>query len=344
MDTERLVALDLARLGDSCARMGSSFLGTLLKLAAQGYSSDDTLRALLDRHAHLSSIGLRLAGAAHFRALRGVAPEIAAHYPSTGGDGDAQAGWNAVLADVHAHSAAYDPLLERPIQTNEVARAMPVLGAMLSLAHDRKMPLRVFEIGSSAGLLLNFDRYRYEGDRWSWGDSKSPVVLRNRIAQGRPPHLDAALSVVERRGCDLHPLDAANSEHADTLLGFIWPDQHERFTRLRAALEVARTYPIHIEQGDGVAWARYAAAPAGGAATVLLHTIVTEHMEQPARAALRDAIEDLAGRATPGAPFAWVRMELAESGYETRLTHWPGASESLIARSDGHAQNIEWLP
>lgn len=340
MDTERVVPLDLVRLAESCRRMHSPFFASLLESAARAYESDVTLHALLDRHAHLSRVGLRLGGAAHFRALRGSAPEIAQHYPSTGGDGDVQAAWNAVLADVHAHSDDYDSLFERPVQTNEVARALPLLVAMLALAHDRKMPLRVFELGSSAGLLLNFDRYRYAGNGWTWGDPESPVQLRNRVTDGRPAHLDAPLSVIDRRGCDLHPLNAADPDDADTLLCFVWPDQEERFRRLRAAIDVARAHPVHVAQGDGVAWMRYAALPSDGAATVVYHTVITEHMQADARAALRDAIDELAARATPRAPFAWVRMEIAESGYETRLTHWPGGEELLIARSDGHAQNI----
>jgi hypothetical protein len=342
MDVHRTVAQDLSRLGEVCAKMGSPFFGTLLERAAAAYETDATLRDLLDRHADRSRIGLRLGGAAHFRALRGRAPGIAAHYPSTGGDGNVDAAWEAVLADIHGATEEYDRLFERQVQTNEVARALPVLGAMLALAHDTRLPLRIFEIGSSAGLVLNFDRYHYTVDGWTWGDERSPVHLRNRTTSGTPPHLDAALTVTERQGCDLHPLDASDPVHADTLLGFIWPDQQERFERLRAAIAVAREHPLHIVQGDGIAWVRLAAQPCEGAATVVLHTVITEHMTADVRASLRESIDELAAHATPGAPFAWARMEISERAYETRLTRWPGAVERLIATSDGHAQNLRW--
>jgi hypothetical protein len=344
MNTARAVPGDLARLGEACAKMGSPFFGTLLERAAAGYETDATLHDLLDRHAHRSRIGLRLGGAAHYRALRGLAPEIAAHYPSTGGDGDVDAAWQAIIADVHANVREYDLLFERQVQTNEVARALPVLGAMLSLTHATRLPLRVFEIGSSAGLVLNFDRYRYAGDGWTWGDIASPVKLQNRTASGAPQHLDAPLRVLERRGCDLHPLDPSSDEDAYTLLSFIWPDQRERFQRLRAAIEVARAHPPEIASGDGIAWARNTATPQDGTATVVLHTVITEHMTADVRASLRDAFDALAARATATAPFAWIRMEPGESGYDTLLTQWPGESETLIARSDGHAQNLRWFP
>lgn len=343
MDVARVVPQDLAGLGESCTRMGSPFFGTILRAAAAAYEKDSTLSKLLDRHADRPRIGLRLGGAAHYRALRGLAPEVAAHYPSTGGDGDARAAWNAILADIHANSQAYDVLLERHVQTNEVARAMPLLGAMLAFAYVSRLDVRVFEIGSSAGLLLNFDRYRYRGDGWTWGEERSPVQLQNGTASGAPQYLDAPLRVIERHGCDLHPLNANAADDADTLLSFVWPDQRERFERLRAALRVAREHPLHVVQGDGIAWARMAAQRRHGAATVLFHTVITEHMAADTTARLTETIEELAAHATPGAPFAWIRMEPAEKGYDTRLTCWPGGDELLVARSDGHAQHLRWF-
>jgi len=75
---------------------------------------------------------------------------------------------------------------------------------------------------------------------------------------------------------------------------------------------------------------------------VLLHTVMIEHMTLEAREALRACIDTHAQAATPSAPFAWVRMEIIERSYETRVTHWPGGEETLVALSDGHAQNIRW--
>lgn len=343
MQTARVVPQDLTLLAESCSRMGSRFFAALLERAAAAYEDDEPLRALLDRHAHRSRIGLRLGGAAHFRALRGSAPSIATHYPSTGGDGDPEAAWDAVLADIHANAAAYDELFQREIQTNEVARALPVLAGMLLVAHSTGLGLRVFEIGASAGLLLNFDRYRYVGDGWTWGDPRSPLHLQNGTAEGAPAHLNAELRVLERYGCDLHRLDAREPLDVDTLLCFVWPDQHERLERLRTALEIAREHPPEVVECDGIAWAREAALPSQGAATVLLHAVITEHMTADTRARLRQTIDDLAVRAAPAAPFAWVRMEPAERGYDTLVTFWPGERESRIARSDGHAQNLRWV-
>lgn len=322
--------------------MGSPFYAGLLKLAVAAYHSHSALRSLLERNAHLSRIGLRLLAAAHYRALRGDAPMISAHFPSTGGDGKIPDAWAAIEADVHAHEREYVELLARPVQTNEVARALPVLASMLTIAGETQMPVRVFEIGSSAGLLLNFDRYRYSGGGWTWGDPSSPLELKNTAKVGLPQHLDANLRVIERRGCDIHPLHAANPADADTLLSFVWPDQTARFQRLRAALEVARAYPPAIDAADGIDWIQNIAQPRYGAATVVVHTVIMEHMPPDIRERLRSVIRRIGEWATPQAPFAYARMEPAGGAYETVVTLWPMRQEIVIARSDGHAQALEW--
>lgn len=322
--------------------MGSPLYAELARSAASDYETDAQLRGLLDANASLSRIGLRLLGAAHFRALAGQASAIAAHFPSTGGDGDAKAAWNAVRDDVHAHAPVYAGLLRRSVQTNEVARAMPVLGAMLTVAAETRMPLRVFEVGSSAGLLLHFDRYRYSGENWSWGDPDSALHLRNAQEAGAPAHLDADLEIATRRGCDLHPLDLSKPADADTLLSFLWPDQLERFERMRSAIAIAASEPVAIDRANGEEWMRRVAEPAPGFACVVFHTVMLEHLSAADRDTLAQRITSMGSRATRSAPFAWARMEQAAERYETSVTLWPGGDQIAIATSDGHAQHLRW--
>jgi hypothetical protein len=228
------------------------------------------------------------------------------------------------------------------VQTNEVARAMPVLAAMLTVADQTRMPLRIYEIGSSAGLLLHFNRYRYSGESWSWGDPDSPLHLRSAAGAGAPAHLNVPLEIAARRGCDVNPLDVTKTEDAETLLGFVWADQLGRIERLRSAIELAREEPVTIDRADGPDWIGYVAQPQTGYACVVFHTVVLEHLTLDQRTALAARIDELGARATRVAPFAWVRMELGASRYETSVTVWPRGDETLVARSDGHAQDIEW--
>lgn len=323
--------------------MGSALYGAMLQAAARDYDRGGAVCGLLDEHAHRSRLALRLFGALHLLALDGSAPELAAHFPSTGGDADADAAWRAAVRLIERDRARIVALMERTPQTNEAARSMPLLAAFLTAAARAQLPLRIFEIGASAGLNLRWDRYCYHGSNWSWGDPSSQLHLRNRCKSGAPEHPDAAVRVVERRGCDLHPLDVRDAADRRELLSFVWPDQLERFERLGAALSIAQTVPVPIDAADGIEWIG-GIAPQHGALTVAMHSVITEHMPNDARERLRAAIAALGLRASADAPVAWIRMEPAERGYETRLTLWPGGEDILIARSDGHAQDIEWAP
>jgi len=111
------------------------------------------------------------------------------------------------FADViERHAAEIRPRLDTQVQTNEVRRCAALLGGFLAAARSAKRPLRLLEIGSSAGLLLFWDRYRYALGPHAWGDPASPLLL-DAEWRGAPPDLDAPVRIASRRGCDLYPLD-----------------------------------------------------------------------------------------------------------------------------------------
>ncbi|MGD0969312.1 MAG: DUF2332 domain-containing protein [Candidatus Aquilonibacter sp.] len=332
---------------EAFATMGSSLYARItMRLLgdyrARGVTYDFFTSA--PERAALSTPGVRLLGALHYLALSGEAPELAAHLPSCGGDGDADAIWENAQALLVERAERIGTLFAQTPQTNEVARATVLLAGLCAVARETQLPIRLFEIGASAGLNSRLDRYRYEGDGWAWGDAKSPLVLRNRTRSGTPS-LVQPLVIAERAACDLHPLDVRSAEDRTRLLSFVWSDQAERFARLRAAFEVAQTVPLAVERADMFAWLVDRVASKPGTATVVMHSVMTEHLTKDDRARLAAIINSIGATATSDAPFATVNMEfgLESRQYETRVTLWPGAQSRLIAGSDGHAQGIEWI-
>jgi len=297
---------------------------------------------VLDAHADGSRLGLRLMAALHYLALSGD-DELAAHYPSTGGDGDAAALWTIACDRFVRDAETIDALMERTVQTNEPARAMPLMAGYCWLAERYALPMRVFEIGASAGLNLRWDAFAYDGGSWSYG-GPSQLVLRNAIASGAPAHLNAIPEVAERRGCDLHPLDATSAVDRMELLSFVWADQADRVARLRDALLVAADVPVEIDRADLLDWIPRRAGPVEGALTVVVESVLVEHLATGDRRALSDAVHVQAAKATAAAPFAWLRMEPSDGAYATELVAWPDARPEVvrIATSDGHAQNVAW--
>jgi hypothetical protein len=325
-----------------CARLGSPIYAHLLERAADDLAAGGpvwrVVEPYLDKPPNFTH-HMRLLGATHRLALAGEAPALAAHYPSTGGDGDAEAAWDAFIALIGERPIS----LDRAVQTNEVGRAAALLGGFLTVADQTGLALRVLEIGASAGLNLRWDRFRYEAADWAFGDSASPARVPCEYEGGRPP-LPQALWVIERAGCDPAPIDATTDEGALTLQSFIWPEQLERLELLRAAIEVARRTPVTVDRASATDWlGDRLARERGGSATVVFHSIMWGYLTNDARARITRTLHEAGERATDSDPLAWLRMEPGADQADVTLTTWPGGEERVIAFAGYHGRPVRWV-
>ena len=274
-----------------CEEFGSPLYGELLRRAADDIEAGGPFAIVLDGWQGLpmpEALPLRLLGAVHRMVLEGGAPELARFYPSTGGTPRWPDVWEALHALVASRAAELRPALDRQVQTNEVRRSAALLGGFLTIALATGLPLRLLEIGCSAGLNLCWDRYRYElapcepdtppapdapfaprggasdaemGVRCGWHGSEAVLAADARVAS--------------RAGCDIAPIDIADPAQARTLESFVWPDQAERQRQLRAAIAAARRDPPRLTRRAAADWlAEQLAEPATGIATVVFHSIM----------------------------------------------------------------------
>ena len=340
------IARRLRRQAESCLRLGSPFYSTLLEQAA-----DDVLRggpcwAVLAGHEADppgSVIALRFMGGVHRLVLEGRAPELARYYPSVGGNARPDPVWPVFRDTVAQHREALRELMGHAVQTNEVGRCAALLGGFLLVARQTGLPLRLLEIGASAGLNLRWDSYRYETEGAGWGDPDSPVRIDIELPEQRLP-FDIRAEVVERRGCDALPVDPCSAEGRLTLMSYIWADQLQRFERLQGALEVARKVPVVVEQADAPDWlATQLDNVAIERATVVFHSIVMQYLTEAGRERVQQILEQAGRSATVDAPLAWLRMEPDGAYAEVRLTTWPGGEERLLAKAGYHGRPVRWL-
>ena len=272
-----------------------------------------------------SALALRLMGAVHRLVLTGDAPEL------TGSNA-----WHTFLEILRDRRNRLRELVERPVQTNETARCAALLGGFLEIARATGGPLRLLEVGASAGLNLAFDRYRYELGDERWGPEGSPVTIRAALT-GRPP-LETPLEVASRAGCDTRPLDPRSEEDRLTLTSYVWMDQAERLKRLRAALDVAAETGIEVEQAGAAGWAESRLRDEHpGVTSVVFHSIVMQYLPDDERERFEEAV-----RSAPGS-VAWLRMEPADELTDVRLTLFPGGEERLLARAGYHGNPIDWV-
>ena len=345
---DAVLAQTLAQLREQaewCRLMGSGLYATLLDRAALDVEGRGITWRILEPHTvpgrRGAALALRLMAAVHRLVLTGDAPALARHYPSAGGD-DASDAWPAFHDVLSAHEETVSAGVARPCQTNEVGRCAALIVGFLAAAHAARLPLRMLEVGASAGLSLRWDHFHY-GDRVSgWGDPRSPVDL-DGLWDEPPAHLDAPVHVASRRGCDPNPLDPASEEHRLALQASVWADQVARFRRLRGALELAARVPATVDQASVMQWLpQHLAEPAEGTATVVYHSIVEEYVPAGELAAFYRTMEDAGARASARAPLAWVRLEPqpGHKRHQLTLRLWPGGVERPLALSGAHGTNV----
>ena len=287
------------------------------------------------------ALPLRLMASIHRLALLGEEPGLAAHLPSTGGDGRVEGAWEAMVEVISRRADDLDRLLDAPLQTNEPGRSRALISGFLAVAAQTGKPLRILELGASAGLNLNLMRYRFDCGAHVVGDPDSAL----RFTSAPWPEPIPPLEVVEARGCDAHPLDPQLPADQLTLRSSVWADQPERFEALDAALTVAATHPPRVERAGLTDWIE-AIEPQDGTASVVFHSVVEQYLEPDVGEHLTETMGRLLREATPRAPVAWLSLERAAGGEsygraELRLATSPDPRRRLLGHVSYHGSPLE---
>jgi hypothetical protein len=325
-----------------CAAMGSPLYAHLLERAAADALAGGPVFKLLEPFDAPSfradALALRLMASVHRLVLSGHAPRLAPYYPTVGGSAgpDGVEAFRALVADEAPRLAS---LVALPCQTNEVGRCAALAFGFLELAAAHTHPLRLLEVGASAGLNLRFDRFRYGGGGASFGSTESPVDLSGLWLEA-PARLPAQLGVVERRGCDLNPVDPTTPEGRLTLEASLWADRSCASAACVAPEVAARAGDGRLRVGRRMAAGMQWASP--GQASPASST--TDRGRVPAaRSPLTSRDAARAGaQATNEAPLAWLRLEPtpANRGYAVTLTSWPGGEECVVATAGAHGTEV----
>lgn len=306
-------------IADSCDRLGAPTYADLARCVAE-WADDEPLASLLAPYADArvgDMVPLRLLSAVHRLALQREAPDVAISLPTTGGtaprnDADRARLRRAFLATVDAHREEIAAALARVPQTNEVGRTVGLAALLRRVQRGFGLPVRLHEIGCSAGLSLRVDALITE-----------EVVSADHVEWGALP------SIVERVGCDLSPVDATTTDGRLTLTSYVWPDHAERFERLRRALDVAERVDASLLVEDALDHVRGLELEPG-TALVVWHSAMWLYLPGDVRAGIRVALDELGRQATREQPLVHIALEPTGQRREEQhrftltMTTWPG--------------------
>lgn len=292
-----------------------------------------------------------LFGAVHFVLLGGVEHPLRLYYPHLRRAGETEPAddpYPAFKDFVAAHEAALRAIMPVCVtNTNEVRRCTMLYPSFTAIARAVKSPLALIEIGPSAGLNLNFDRYQYlysapGSAETACGDLSSALVLPCEARGGTRPPLDPRAPAIARRvGLELNPVDVASEADRRWLKALIWPGPIERMARIEAALKIAQAHPPRIVPGDAVGnlAAAIAETPIGAHATVF-HSFVTYQFPT----ALRETLDATFAALSVERTLSRLAIEWDGKDYPIVHTVYRGgkADARTLALCDPHGAWLEW--
>lgn len=332
---------------DACRTLGSPMYADLLhRLAAD--LEEHGVPAVLVGHEDdpgPSALAIRLLGSVHRLVLSGAAPALAPFYPSVGGSWDLEAAWPVLRAFLDERAAEIGRWLDSPPQTNEVGRAGALMGGLLQL--PIRLPVRLFEIGSSGGLNLRVDRFCHVDEAGREHGDLASVVRLEPAWRGRPLEPWPDLEIVERLGSDVAPVDVATEEGRLTLTSYVWADQTARLERLRGALAVAQEVPAEVRRERAADFVQ-GVELAPGTVTVLWHSVMWQYLSGDEQRAVAERIAALGEQAIADRPFAHLLLEprrrTPDSDHEflVVLQSWPGGERRILGASVGHGLPTTW--
>ena len=289
-----------------------------------------------------------LFGAVQYLLLRGVEHPLAGHYPILSGPepppGEAFPPFRAFCLE-HREAVA-DLIASRRTQTQVVRRCTCLLPAFGLVHREAGAPLALIDVGASAGLNLNFDRYAYRylrdgSEVLRWGREAARVELEADLrGPGTLPAPPLEIPVASRDGIDLSPIDLADPDELLWLRALIWPEHVERHAQLVDAAAELKQSPIGLHRGDASRDLSHLLerVPAE-VALVVYSTIAMYQVPREGRRRLTEALE-ARSRERP----VWrVALEGVHPPSLTLTRYRGGSGETeLLARASPHGWWIEW--
>jgi hypothetical protein len=333
------VYIDIAR-----RVMGSPIYSEFMRVATGNAEIEDIASAADPSQ----PVGILFASVVHYLAFSYPHEPLSAYLPSVV---DRPRPIDAALPDAlllfsRMHAAEIRALMQTStLQWTTVDRAASVLTAVSHVEAVAGGPVDIIELGCSAGLLLNFDRYAYDfGNGRVLGDPGSPILLSCELRPSGLRKFERMPVVGDRAGIDLNPVDARDPDACNWLCALSIPDSRDEQRRLRAALKLRAEVPLRLIKNDALVALGTEASRMRNTLCVL-HSWCLYQWPREALAVLERQFCDISLSRVIHRISIEKDPRDASGAEIVHMMYEGGAlrSSRLIARCDGLGRWVEWL-
>ena len=297
-------------------------------------AGDPELMGVINRIQHTPRPNMLFAGVQYLLFL-GAGPDLAPYYPSITADPlppeFADESFRSFVLDHEAELV--DIGRTRYTQTNECRRCVALLPMVWEAPFDS---FHLIDVGTSAGLNLAIDRYRYRWGDVEWGSGDG--VLLTAGQRGRQPS-PRDIAVLGRIGLDLNPVDHGDPDERTWLDALIWPEHVERRERLRAALDHLSGLDLDLIAGDALeTLAEVLSEIPDSEPAVVMNSFTLIQFTDHQRVSLEEITDSARGRR----PVHRVSMEVSIGSDDwARLIVNDGSGERDIGQAHPHGEWVE---
>lgn len=287
-----------------------------------------------------------LFGAVHYLLLKGKNHPLRSFYPSLV---DIPKKAEDAFPDFRDFCLSFKeeivPILqEKIVQTNEIGRCAYLYPSFCLIYSRVKKPLSIIEIGTSAGLQLLWDHYRYSyGKGKVYGYPSANIQIDSEIQGSRQPFLlPESPPVAFRLGVDLHINDLSDQENFLWMRSLIWPEHKKRVKLFEKAAQQRKKHPLQLIEGDAVEiLPRLSDKIPENTGICIFHTHVANQIPDKAKLKLMNHIE-LLGK-NNDVFHLYNNMHDRDHLHLDSYIHGKKSHE-VLARTDGHGRWFEWRP
>lgn len=316
----------------------------LYEYLAMKISEDDELLELASYAKPEQPVPNLLFGAVHYLLLKGNDHPLKNYYASVTQNAEKNMG------DALQHFKDFcknhqneiiSMLQTKLVQTNEVRRCAYLYPSFCYIYDKVRKPLALIEIGTSAGLQLFWDQYRYSyGTEEVYGNKDAKVHLQCEMkGEGTPVLLQESPPVTERIGLDLHVNDLRDEEDYFWLRSLIWPEHEERLQLFDRAAAYVKEQSFTLMEGDGVSLLPEVAKSIPKDAVIcIFHTHVANQIPEHIKHTLVEQVKAIGAQRDVCHLYnnMWDRDLHLDSFIDGQ-----GYNET-IAETDGHARWFQW--
>ncbi len=242
--------------------------------------------------------------------------------------------------------AIIDIISTRIVQTNALNRCSYILPILSHYFGGKN--LNIIDIGTSAGLTMNFEQYEYYfNDEYFFGNS--PVKIKSEIREGEIPHFTELPKINKKIGIDQNPLDLKQTQNANWLKALIWADRIPRLKKMNAAIELAQKESTELIKAEKLnEFESIIMEQEKDIPLFVYHTHALYQFSKENRTAFRSLMDEIGSQrdlyylAVEG--HRVFDTDFNAEGVLVVLTTYKKGEKSvkLIAQTNGHANWIKW--